>query len=103
MDDVVLRDEADLGVGAVRHGGAVVQHGTRRGQPQPGDDLEQRGLAGAATADERAQLAGRHRERHLVQELPAAGAAGHGEHIDGHAGGRRLVGLVGWPGRAGGS
>jgi hypothetical protein len=60
VDDVVLGDEADSGRSAARHGVAVVQHGPGRGRPQPGHGLEQRGLAGAAAADEGHQLAGRH-------------------------------------------
>jgi hypothetical protein len=62
VDDVVLRDEAGSGRGAVRHGGAVVQHGTGRRRLQPGHGLEQGGFAGAAAADEGDHLAGRHRE-----------------------------------------
>ena len=100
VDDVVLRNEADSRLASVRHRGTVVQHGPGRGRPQPGHGLEQSGLAGAAAADEGDQLAGRQRERHLVQELPAAGVAGHGEHVHGHAVGHRAVG---WHRRIGGS
>ena len=71
---VVLEDEADAAIagGAVGRVLAVEKNGAGIGEFQPGDDAQQRRLAGAGRAEQRHQLARGNRQIDLVErgELP---------------------------------
>ncbi len=74
-----LRHEADLLVsGRCRDALAVDRDGARVGVEETGDHLEQRGLAAAARADHRHELAHADRETHVVEhgDLRAVDAEG---------------------------
>jgi hypothetical protein len=88
VQDVVLRDEADalaqLGVVPVEVA-AVVEDGAVVGGPLAGEGVEERGLAGAARADDGEQALLPHRERHVVQQRLAAAVDGDRQvlHVEG--------------------
>jgi hypothetical protein len=77
MDDVVLRDEADLGAAAlpVADIGAVQLDGAVGDSADPGERLEQRRLATSTRTDQGHEFAWCDHERDAVQN-PAAAAHG---------------------------
>ena len=65
---VVLEDEADAPIAGVAIGRVVVfeEHRPGVGRSRPAMMRKQRGLAGAGRPEQRHQLAGCHREAHVV-------------------------------------
>src|SRR4051794_30520452 len=99
---VVLEDEADTartGV-AVARVLVVEQHLAGGREVEPGDDAEQRGLAGARRAQQRHELARLDAERDAAQGREVVEAAGKVADLDGHGGPPRLVRYVQWRWRA---
>ncbi len=76
VDDVLLRHVADVGE-AVGERLAVDFDGTRRRRVHAGQHLQERGLAGAALADDRHQLPRLERRRGRREDLLLPGAHGH--------------------------
>src|SRR5262249_55318406 len=76
---VVLEDEADVPLAHRRVGHVLVgvADGARVGGLEPGDDAEERRLAGAGRAEEREQRAARDLERHIVEGHEVPEALGH--------------------------
>ena len=74
-EDGVLRDHPDLGAerpqGHVADIDTVDQDGARRDVEEAGNEIDERRLARSAGADDRDHLAGLHRERHALENLPA--------------------------------
>ena len=79
MDDVVLGHVADVRPVV----GSCDAHLARRRRPDADHGLEQRRLPRPAAADDRDDLASRHRERDVVQCRAAPDALRHAEHLDG--------------------
>jgi hypothetical protein len=92
VDDVVLGHVADLRVGADAGptNDAVLPNLPGGRRLQSGEDLQQSGLPRAAAAGDGDQFTGFHRERQLVEDLPATDAPAHVDRIDTRAWSPRL-------------